>query len=243
LMYSLNPGECTDVAHLSLAHYTGGTWVDEAAAASPTSTVTAGTVVTSAAVTSFSPFAIGSTNVASVLPIELKSFTATKKGSQNLIQWETATEENLRVFVIEKSDNAKDWTTLTSVTPLITKRYTATDNTPFMPMTYYRLRNIDNDGRQAVSKIVVVSSDKVSFSANVVTASTEGLRLNIYSDIADAATLQIIDMAGRIVAAQSLSIAASNNVLDIPMNLTMGIYMVKIQTNNGESFSRLISIN
>jgi hypothetical protein len=244
LMYSLNPGECTDVAHLTLAHFTGGTWITEPATASANSTTTIGTVVTNAAVTSFSPFAIGSTNVASALPIELKSFIATKKGTQNVIQWETASEENLRIFVVEKSDNAKDWTTLTSQTPQITKRYSATDNTPFMPMTYYRLRNIDNDARQAVSKIVVVSSDKVSFSANIVSASKDGLLLNIYSEIADDATLQIVDMAGRIVTAQSLNIAAnSSNILDIPTNLIMGVYMVKIQTNNGESFNRLISIN
>ncbi len=243
LAYSLNPGECTDAGHLTLAHYTGGAWVNEPATASVNSTTTVGTVVTAAAVTSFSPFAIGSTSAASVLPIELKSFTATKKGAQNLIQWETATEENLRVFVVEKSNDATNWTALTSQTPQITKRYAVTDNTPFMPMTYYRLRNIDNDGRQAVSKTVVVSSDKVSFAANVVTASKDGLRLNIYSDVADEATLQLVDMSGRIVMAQSFSIAANSNIFDVPVDLSIGIYMVKIQTNNGESFNRLISIN
>jgi hypothetical protein len=192
-------------------------------------------------VTSFSPFALGSTDAASVLPIELKSFTAIKNGKNNLIQWETAIEENVRVFQVEKSENGVNWTNLAQVLPQITKRYSTIDKTPFAT-TYYRLRNIDNDGREAVSQIISLSSDKIKFDATIVTVSKENLRLNIFSENNDDAMIQVIDITGRTATTQHFALAATNNILDIPVNLVSGIYLVKIQTTSGEQFSQLIKL-
>ena len=239
LQYNIPAGFCTATGDLTLAHFTGGSWIKETASA--TGSVTAGTVTTAAAVTSYSPFALGSTSVSSSpLPIELKSFTAINNGKTNLVQWETALEENIRSFVVEKSENGLNWSKMTETSPNISKRYTSIDNNPFKT-TYYRLLSIENDGYENTSKIVSASLDK-SLNVNVLSATNDFIKLNIFSQNEDDANISIIDMNGRIVSVQNVFLNAKENQIDINSSLQNGMYIVKINTNSGEQASKVLNI-
>ena len=68
----------------------------------------------------------------------------------------------MRSFAVEKSQDAKAWRVLGTSTPNPAKRYSMVDNNP-SATTYYRLRNIDKDGREDVSKVVVVNRKTGTF--------------------------------------------------------------------------------
>ncbi len=240
LAYDIPAGFCTDLTHLTLAHYTAGSWKNEAASA--TGSVTTGSVTTTAAVTSYSPFALGSTDaLASPLPITLKSFMAKAIKNDNVIAWETAIEENIHAFVVEKSENSKNWNTLTTVSPNATKRYETKDATPFKS-TYYRLRVVENDGRENFSAILNVKSNTNGLDATVISTQNNQLRLAIQSNTNEDAMVSIIDMNGRVVANYEVSLSKERNEFTLDTALQSGMYALKIATNSGAQMSKMLNI-
>ncbi len=162
LSWDGNSGTVNDLAALRVARWDIGlgSWKDQGNGGT-TGTTSAGTVVTSAAVTSFSPFALASGNGNNPLPVTLLSFTG-KKNSENQVElhWATANELNSDYFLIERSKNGKYFESIGSVKAAgtTTQRhdYTYTDALPFAGSSYYRLRQVDFDGTSMYSKLCYI---------------------------------------------------------------------------------------
>lgn len=105
------------------------------------------------------PPTIGAYEINTALPVELLYFDGENQGRTNLLYWATDSELNNDYFILEKSINAEAWTTLEYVdghgTTDLTNYYTAIDPNPY-EITYYRLIQVDFDGKQDVSQIVTL---------------------------------------------------------------------------------------
>jgi hypothetical protein len=92
----------------------------------------------------------------SVLPVELTQFDVNTEGSKNNLTWRTASEKNNSHFDIERST---DGTTFYNIGQVKGNNkpssYQFVDHQPFAT-TYYRLRQIDNDGKETLSKVISV---------------------------------------------------------------------------------------
>ncbi len=95
-----------------------------------------------------------------LIPVELLSFSAKNIDGKILLNWNTATETNNRGFEVQKSINNKDWFDIGFVTGSGTATepaiYTFTDNYPSRGIMYYRLRQIDYDGRAEILRQIEV---------------------------------------------------------------------------------------
>jgi Secretion system C-terminal sorting domain len=93
----------------------------------------------------------------SVLPVELTQFDVNTEGSKNHLTWRTESEKNNSHFDIERST---DGTTFHNIGQVKGNNkpssYQFINNQPFAT-SYYRLRQIDFDGTETVSKIVSVA--------------------------------------------------------------------------------------
>ncbi len=100
-----------------------------------------------------------------ILPVNLKSFTAVKNGSQVDLTWTTASEQNNLGFEVERSANGTDFISIGSVsgngTTTQENSYYFTDQSPLAGKNYYRLKQIDIDGKSTYSEIRSVEMDKV----------------------------------------------------------------------------------
>ena len=85
----------------------------------------------------------------STLPLILVSFSAQPSGDRILLQWTTTQETGVSRFEIEKSRDGSSFSTIGRV-PVSdgtgVKKYSYTDNAPFTPENYYRLKIVDEDG-------------------------------------------------------------------------------------------------
>ncbi len=99
-----------------------------------------------------------------VLPVELLSFHGKKEENVIRLNWETANEENNLGFEIQKSDNGTDWTILDWVDGQGTSnqlhQYSYLDKFPYLGNNYYRLKQLDLDGRYTFSNIVLIRSNE-----------------------------------------------------------------------------------
>ncbi|HVF97949.1 MAG TPA: T9SS type A sorting domain-containing protein, partial [Flavisolibacter sp.] len=97
----------------------------------------------------------------STLPLNWLSFTAAKKANGSIdLNWETGQEKNTRYFVVQHSTGNGSWkvidTVLTNQNVTGTSRYNTVHGTPAKGANYYRLLQVDEDGKNSYSKTVSV---------------------------------------------------------------------------------------
>jgi hypothetical protein len=159
---SWNTSSCgvTNLADLKVARWNGSQWKDHGNGGTSGNN-TAGSVVTSAAVTSFSPFTLASNTSENPLPVNLLHFQASIEGGRVLLDWATTSENNSDYFSIESSIDAVNFTEVTRVSAAgnsnVLLNYRAFDNAPASDVSYYRLRQVDYDGRFMYSNVEVVN--------------------------------------------------------------------------------------
>jgi hypothetical protein len=96
-----------------------------------------------------------------ILSTNLVEFKGKQIGNQNFINWTIDNTLNLDNFRIEKSLDGINWNTLGIINSRSDeKNYSYTDRTPFVPVTYYRLKIIATDGSVTQSSIISVLSNK-----------------------------------------------------------------------------------
>ena len=98
------------------------------------------------------------TSTEEVLPVELVHFTAREKDQMVYLTWETLTEINSDYFLLEKSQNGRDWSILAHLDGSLESNqsivYDYIDRRPFIGTNYYRLSQYDLDGSLEVFDIV-----------------------------------------------------------------------------------------
>ena len=128
----------------------------------------AGTL-TSGTFTSFSDFALASTdplNIVNPLPVVLTSFTAQRQGEAALLRWTTAQEKLSAYFEVQRSTDGREFRTLDRVQAAgqstSARHYTFRDATAPGGTVYYRLRQVDQDGTAALSDIRALQGAEVA---------------------------------------------------------------------------------
>lgn len=103
------------------------------------------------------------------LPIELSSFNADIQNTAIVLKWITASEQNNKGFDVERSTDARSWNTLSFVPTKAVNgnstevlEYLLTDKQPSNGVNYYRLKQLDNNGRYRYSEVRVVRFGQAS---------------------------------------------------------------------------------
>lgn len=94
------------------------------------------------------------------LPVNWLSFTATNTGKSVLFNWQTANELNNNYFSVERSLNGINFSEIAQVkskgNSTQPQQYSFEDFNYVNGQNYYRLKQVDNDGKFSYSKIVSV---------------------------------------------------------------------------------------
>jgi hypothetical protein len=176
----------------------------------------------------------------SALPIELLSFTGRISGQGVLLQWATGQEENASHFEIQRSGDGVHFTTINTVQAVGNSNseqdYSITDAEPIKGINYYRLREVDLDGRSMYTPIILVRFSNVAsptllpnpaISYFQIVAGTDPIReVNVY------------DLAGRMMLQAQNGSASSSTTIPCG-RLSPGIYIVEIKTANGRYVQKL----
>lgn len=152
--------DITNFADLRVARYDGTNWVTAGNAGTSGATGGPGTI-TSASVTSFSPFSFGSGGGINPLPIELIDFQAKLKNHLVELTWETASEKNNDFFTIERASDVEHFEVVGERvkgkgTTNQRSDYKFMDTHPLYGRSYYRLKQTDFDGTSTYSQIRVI---------------------------------------------------------------------------------------
>jgi hypothetical protein len=180
----------------------------------------------SAMVYRFSQFSVGeATGFSNVLPVQLTQFTATPKTNSVAINWTTASEKDNAFFQIEHSVNGKDFKSIGSVngngSSAQTISYSFEHNAPAEGVNYYRLKQVDVDGKFNYSTIKTAIIGKASFiiKSNLVTNT-----LDIITSTKAPVAFGIFSTNGQ----RMLNDFAQGEKLVDVSRLPVGLYFIKI---------------
>ena len=146
-------------------------------------------------------FTIGQASAS--LPIVLLNLSLTEQADgQPLLEWQTISETDNDYFVIERSTPTVDWQEIGTLpgggTTTTVQRYRFTDTAPVGGRLYYRIRQVDYDGRQAYSQVLSLSISADRTSGMVVFPNpTHGSMRLLHGDAGSEAPVRIFTQAGR----------------------------------------------
>jgi hypothetical protein len=167
------------------------------------------------------------------LPVNFKSFTATRNKNIVALKWTTASESNSLGFEIQRLIGGGSWQSVSFVYSLAPGgssssdiSYTYSDLNATKGVTQYRIRQVDIDQKSKYSEIRAVRGDGQSGKTIIFpNPAAAGGKINVVFEETDATRdASLFDLNGRLVK-QWKSI--TNNNLQIE-NLTPGFYNLKV---------------
>jgi Secretion system C-terminal sorting domain len=169
------------------------------------------------------------------IPVELTDFKAKLQNNTTLLTWQTASERNNKAFDIERSNNGTAFQTIGTVkgngTTSAPSDYTFTDENPVNGVNYYRLKQVDNDGKTTQSKVVSVVLSKNGFVLHN-TLVHDVLNITV-SDDAEG-PLSIFNVSGQLILKTTIK---GNQQLNLSA-LASGMYIVRTETGAALRFMK-----
>ena len=177
---------------------------------------------------------------ATVIPVELVDFKAQKSNTAAKLIWSTATELNNSHYNIERSSNGKTFDKIGEVSGYgnsnQARTYTFMDEKPNVAVNYYRLRQVDFDGKETISKAVSVNFDKNASIKVYPNVAKDKINIDITGD-GGAADLSITNLLGQVVLTQKLQ--NTEGSLSVNVNeLASGSYIVRVVSKGIELTQR-----
>ena len=228
-----------DPSTSQITHYTSGQWQD---LGSPTNATDDNTYSSdhkyreATNITSFSPF--GAKSNGSNLPVELLYFYGEQQNENVLLEWQTATEINNSHFDVEWSTNGIDFAKIGEVqgneTTTDVQFYDFLHKSPVTGENYYRLKQVDFDGKYEYTNILTIDFRFSTFDIKIFPNPTTDY-FNIEAPNIVGEIIQIFNIKGQVVKETN----HSSSITNIPVtDLARGTYFVKI----GKEVKKLIIV-
>ncbi len=179
-----------------------------------------------------------------LLPITLVKFSGEVRGKQNLLHWTTANELNNTGFEIQRSNDGANFNRLDFITTKAVNgssnrnlTYDFTDANYVTSTNYYRLKQVDKDGRFSYSNIVVLKNNN-PIGMNLVNVypnpAKNILNVKTTSSANNKITLFIADLSGRIVMSKVINSGNSEFITQLNITgLAAGTYLLSAIDDGG----------
>lgn len=186
----------------------------------------------------------GGVSSITLTPVTFTSFKGYLKEGKAFISWTTTDEVNNSHFEIEKSTSGNNYKTIGTVNGKgsIYNLYNFTDERVTATVNYYRLKQVDIDGRPTYTKVLVLRGD---LEARIVKAGpnpfVSNMNVMFRLDKEQTVQLRLIDQSGKQVKLYNTRGNSGTNTYNINdlHNLPKGLYTLEL---NGEALKLHVQV-
>ena len=187
-----------------------------------------------------SPSGFTTSVVCTPLPVELVEFTAQLKENKTLLKWETASEINNQGFDIEYSDDGNNWRKMGhqdgNGSTDVNNTYFFYDKNPKIGVNYYRLKQIDFDGKFEYSNIESIKIEELNSTYSIYPNPTHAKEVAVINPN-EGTTMSIFDGNGKLLFFSKLKVGNQRVSLE---EFPEGLYFVKFVNGGHVKMKRLI---
>lgn len=180
-------------------------------------------------------------NISAPLAVKLIRFYAEPGENEIRLRWLTSTETNNRVFIVERSADGISFMEIGQVpgsgSTGQSQDYKFTDLHPLPGVSWYRLRQIDLDGKTTFSPVVMINrlkpaADMARMYPNPVTGNTAYLSLS--GATSGIQQIQLFNQSGMLLKKFNVSMISGSQVVVLETgDLPAGIYLLRQSGNAG----------
>lgn len=185
------------------------------------------------------------------LPVELVDFSAqwaNDKQTQVLLSWTTLSENNSDVFEVQRSDDARNWT---SVAEVLAQGF-STASTDYqwkdiladnysVEQVYYRLKQLDFDGTAKFSHIEILNREASNLDINIYPTIFQNelhVALNEDGFLESEIELSLLNIEGKLLFSMKETASKQITINDLDY-LPKGFYFLKMKSDN-QSFTQKV---
>lgn len=184
------------------------------------------------------------------LPVTWLSFDGVNKNQSNQLTWSTASEKNNKVFVVERSLDDENFVATGIVNGVgnsnVVSKYQYTDNQlPDATAFYYRLKQIDIDGKFSYSKVVKIGIDDFDMETGFTVGPnpfTQNIRISYQLKQPETVYYVLMNSKGLKIK-EGYETANQNEgefVIDVDNSCADGLYFLQIKYNNRNIIHKII---
>ena len=181
-------------------------------------------------------------HVSSLLPIELLDFKVVLKNNKFVeIYWQTESETNNEYFIVERSPNGRDWESIKKMegagNSSTLLNYVANDFNPYKNVSYYRLKQVDFDGKFSFSNILSIDIGEIRSNQIEIYPNPANEFVNIECE-STIKNISIYNVTGQMI--KTFPIENHNNTRINLKNLNEGLYFIRVSTENGLILKKIV---
>lgn len=188
-----------------------------------------------------------SLTTAGVLAIKLASFTVKADGKQVKIEWVTASEQDNDRFDIERSNDGRNWKTVSTVkgsgNTTQTRSYQAFDKLPLKGINYYRIKQYDLDSKSLISEVrsVKMFTDINSLLSAYPNPAKSVINFSVQSYSGNNVVATLTNSNGKVIHQETIKEiqADAKYKLNVRQQPAPGIYLLQLK---GEGLSETIKV-
>ncbi|WP_221389919.1 T9SS type A sorting domain-containing protein [Dyadobacter sp. NIV53] len=192
----------------------------------------------------FDQIVINGTVTSTVLPVSLTYFNARLLEKNVHLSWETAWEKNSKEFVIERSTDLFEFTSIGSITAggdaSGRLQYNFVDDNPVSGVSYYRIKMVDKDANynySATRDIIIRSdSDALQVYPNPVSAN----QIRIFKNNIDPDALLLTNLTGQNITFTVADFESNFLTLLPAQPLPSGLYILSIFKNGIRQHAKVL---
>lgn len=171
-----------------------------------------------------------------VLPINIIDFSGKIDDEHHMLHWSTSMEQNNAYFNVQRSADANKFKTISKVTTKAINGYSSEaikyefrDQHPEIGHNYYRLQQVDVEGKSNLSQVLDLFKDARGNMVTIYPNPTQGI-LNVACFMLQEGNTTIIlsDMYGRVIKELQANTFQGINTLQLDLNtVSKGMYLLQ----------------
>jgi hypothetical protein len=164
-----------------------------------------------------------------LLPVKFSGFSVARQNSDVLVQWATAEEINSGAFEIERSADGANWKKIAAVaskgSATTAANYSYTDKGAIAPVSFYRIKQVDTDGKFVYTAVKSIKSSATATEVAVAAISNRVV-LQFSNQVKSAVEVRLVSLSGQVVSRQVLQHPVGQVVLNT--GSVKGAYIVSV---------------
>lgn len=185
----------------------------------------------------------------SALPVEWLDFTASTFQQKVQLNWQTASEFNNSHFIVQRSINGIDFENTARINSAgnsnSIQQYSWNDDISSVSnssILYYRLLQIDLDGKYSYSKVVQVRIEKnTAWISSVINPVKNNIQFTLQAERQGTLSIKLIDIQGRAMIKKTQVLSQGINNVQLPAaQLAKGMYLLELVQDGKREVKKLL---